>query len=209
MSPRPRGVFITFEGVEGAGKTTQIARLAASLQQSGHEVCVTREPGGDALAEAVRNLLLHQEMTPRAELLLFLAARAQNVERVVRPHLEAGGVVLCDRFTDSSLAYQGVARGLGRDTVDQLNVFATGGLVPDLTVLLDLPPEIGLARQSDHNRMEAEALAFHQAVREGFLSEARRDPARFSVLDAMLPIEDLHHRILERTQTVLSRSHPE
>ena len=116
---------------------------------------MTREPGGDALAEAVRRLLLHEEMTPRAELLLFLAARAQNVERVIRPHLAAGGVVLCDRFIDSSLAYQGYARGLGRDAVHISTPLRSGGLLPDLTFLLDLPPEIGLARQSDRNRMES------------------------------------------------------
>src|SRR5947209_20499978 len=121
MSDGPTGLFVTFEGVEGAGKTTQIALLRDFLQHAGDEVCVTREPGGDAIAETVRRLLLEQEMTPRAELLLFLAARAQNVERVIRPRLSEGAVVLCDRFIDSSIAYQGHARGIGRDTVFQLN----------------------------------------------------------------------------------------
>src|SRR5579871_5479843 len=117
------GLFITFEGVEGAGKTTQIGLLRHALEREGHIVCVTREPGGDAVAEGVRRLVLLAEMTPRAELLLFLAARAQNVETVIRPHLAAGHVVLCDRFLDSSVAYQGWARGLGRDTVARLNAF--------------------------------------------------------------------------------------
>ena len=192
------GLFVTFEGVEGAGKTTQIALLRAALEREGKTVCVTREPGGDALAEAVRKLVLHEEMTPRTELLLFLASRAQNVERVVRPHLAAGDIVLCDRFTDSSLAYQGYGRGLGRDAVHLLNAFATGGLVPDLTILLDLEPTVGLERQSDRNRMESETLAFHERVRKGFLSEAANDTKRFCVLDATQAVEDLHRQIWKR-----------
>lgn len=194
------GLFITFEGVEGAGKTTQIALLRAALEQEGRNVCVTREPGGDALGEAVRQLVLFEEMTPRTELLLFLAARAQNVEQVVRPHLEQGGIVLCDRFTDSSVAYQGYGRELGRDTVYTLNTFATGGLTPDLTILLDLEPKLGLERQPDRNRMESESLAFHERVRQGFLTEAANDTARFYVLDATQPVEVLHRQIWKRVQ---------
>ena len=197
------GLFVTFEGVEGAGKTTQIALLRDYLQQSGHDVCVTREPGGDAVAETVRRLLLEQEMAPRAELLLFLAARAQNVDRVIRPHLAEGGTVLCDRYIDSSIAYQGCARGLGRDTVFHLNNFAINGLLPDLTILLDLPPEIGLARQKDRNRMEAEALDFHQRVREGFLLEAENSPERFCRLDATQDVPALHAAIRERVSALL------
>ncbi len=193
-----RGLFVTFEGVEGAGKTTQIVLLREALEREGKTVCVTREPGGDALAEAVRKLVLHEEMTARAELLLFLASRAQNVEKVIRPHLAAGAVVICDRFTDSSLAYQGYGRGLGRDAVHLLNNFATGGLFPDLTFLLDLEPEVGLGRQSDRNRMERETLEFHRRVREGFRCEAANDTPRFCVLDAALPVEVLHREILNR-----------
>ena len=203
MSDGPTGLFVTFEGVEGAGKTTQIALLRDFLQQSGHDVCVTREPGGDAVAETVRRLLLEQEMAPRAELLLFLAARAQNVEIVIRPHLSTGGTVLCDRYIDSSIAYQGHARGLGRDTVFHLNAFAINGLVPDLTILLDLPPGIGLARQSNRNRMEAETLEFHEHVREGFLQEAENNPARFCVLDASQDVMALHAEIRVRVQSLL------
>lgn len=203
------GLFITFEGVEGAGKTTQIALLQSYLEQQGHTVRVTREPGGDAVAETVRNLVLNASVTPRAELLLFLASRAQNVEQVIRPHLRKGDTVLCDRFTDSSLAYQGHARGLGRDIVAQLNAFATDGLTPDLTILLDLPPEIGLARQSAHNRMEAETLEFHRRVREGFLREAENDKARFYVLDATRTPDTLHTEIVARVCQVLQmRSRP-
>jgi dTMP kinase len=218
------GLFVTFEGVEGAGKTTQIALLRDALLRPGQsgarasagvrtetvlavlgrEVIVTREPGGDVVAETVRRLLLEQEMTPRAELLLFLAARAQNVEEVIRPHLDGGGVVLCDRFIDSSVAYQGYGRGLGRDLVAQLNAVAVAGVVPDLTVLLDLDPEIGLARQTNRNRMEAENLAFHHRVRQGFLLESQNSPARFCVLDATQDPGLLHAAIWERVQKLLA-----
>lgn len=197
------GLFITFEGVEGAGKTTQIAKLREALERDGYSVVVTREPGGDALAEGVRSLILHGDIEPRAELLLFLASRAQNVERVIRPPLEQGRIVLCDRFIDSSVAYQGVARGLGRDAVARLNTFATGGLVPDLTFLLDLSPEVGLARQTERNRMEEESLAFHLKVREGFLAEAANDRARFCVLDAALAPDALHAAIFARVRRIL------
>jgi dTMP kinase len=199
-----QGLFITFEGVEGAGKTTQIAMLRAALEREGRRVCVTREPGGDAVAEGVRQLLLSQEMSPRAELLLFLASRAQNVERVIKPELAQGAVVICDRFIDSSVAYQGVARGLGRDTVAALNEFATGGLTPAMTFLLDLEPETGLARQTDRNRMEAESLRFHQQVREGYLAEATRSPQRFCVLDADQSPETLHAALWKKIQNFLS-----
>jgi dTMP kinase len=199
------GLFITFEGVDGAGKTTQIALLRATLEQDGFDVCVTREPGGDPLGESVRQLLLHSDMTPRAELLLFLASRAQNVEQVIRPHLAAGGVVLCDRFTDSSLAYQGHARGLGAETVARLNAFAVNGVTPDLTLLLDLPPEIGLARQAEHNRMEGQGLEFQQRVREGFLLAAQNNTERFRVLDAQAPVETLQATIYAEVRQLLER----
>ena len=193
---KKKGLFITFEGVEGAGKTTQIALLRVELERRGCDVCVTREPGGDVIAEGIRALLLNEEMTPRSELLLFLAARAQNVEKVIRPHLERGGVALCDRFIDSSIAYQGIARGLGRETTATLNEFAIGGVIPDLTFLLDLPPEIGLARQNEKNRMELEDLSFHQLVRQGFLDEALRYPERFCVLEARGSVNSLHEKIV-------------
>jgi dTMP kinase len=155
------------------------------------------------VGESVRALLLHTAMTPRAELLLFLASRAQNVAAVIRPALAAGQVVLCDRYIDSSAAYQGEARGLGVELVDRLNAFATGDLRPDLTFLLDLPPEQGLARQSDTNRMEAEGVAFQQRVREGFLAVAQNNPARFRVLDAKKPPETLHRTIYEEVRRLL------
>lgn len=182
-------MFITFEGVEGAGKTTQIQRLAARLRESGRpDVLVTREPGGSLLGQELRRLVLDPPhgvfVEDRAELLIMVADRAQHVAQVIRPHLEAGGVVLCDRYTDSSVAYQGYGRGLDVAEIDALNSYATGGLVPDLTVLLDLDPALGLARQRERTRMEAEALPFHTRVRAGFLELAQRSPARFLVLDA-------------------------
>ena len=190
-----QGLFVTFEGGEGVGKTTQIALLRSALERDGETVCVTREPGGDSVSEAVRRLLLTSDMTPRAELLLFLASRAQNVEYVIRPHLLRGGIVLCDRYIDSSVAYQGMARGLGMEAVAHLNTFATNGLVPDLTFLLDLDPAAGLARQPDHNRMENEGLVFHQRARQGFLAAAANEPVRIVVLDAMLPVDSLQAQI--------------
>jgi dTMP kinase len=142
-----QGVFLTFEGPDGGGKTTQITRLAERLTAQGYTVTRTREPGGDRVGEKVRDLLLHGDVSPEAELLLFAAARAQNVEAVVRPALGAGYVVLCDRFTDSTVAYQGYGRGLPLDLIARLNAFATRGLMPHKTFLLDLPPATGLSRQ--------------------------------------------------------------
>lgn len=198
------GLFVTFEGIEGAGKTTQVALLRAALVQEGWKVCVTREPGGDPIAEAVRDLVLHENMSARAELLLFLAARAENVERIIRPKLDEGAIVLCDRFSDSTMAYQVAARGLNRDIVGRLNAFAAHELTPDLTFLLDLPPEIGLSRQSQGNRMEAESLEFHRRVREGYLAEAQNHPARIVIIDAMAEIDTLHAAITAHTQRALA-----
>lgn len=193
-------LFITFEGVDGAGKTTQITLLQHQLEQEGFAVLVTREPGGDAVGERVRELLLHADMDARAELLLFLASRAQNTAQMIRPHLAAGGVVLCDRYIDSSTAYQGYARGLGMELVTHLNTFATGGLMPDLTFLLDLDPAVGLARQAERNRMEAQGLEFQRRVREGFLIAAQNSPARFRVFDAALPPETLHASLYQEVR---------
>jgi len=202
-------MFITFEGVEGAGKTSQIARLAARLRAGGRQdVLVTREPGDGPLGAELRRLVLDPpmgiEVEPRAELLIMLADRAQHVAQVIRPHLASGGLVLCDRFTDSSAAYQGVGRGLGLDDVMRLNEYATDGLLPDITFLLDLDPAIGLARQTQRNRMEDEALPFHQAIREGYQALAARDPARFVVLDAARLPDAVAEAIWPRVQAGLS-----
>jgi dTMP kinase len=181
-------MFITLEGPEGAGKTTQITRIEALLIAHGYAVVKTREPGGDAIGEKVRELLLHGHPNPEAELLLFAAARAQNVAEVVRPALKSGKAVLCDRFTDSTIAYQGFGRGLSREVIASVNTFATGGLVPDVTLLLDLPVAMGLARRrgdiSGENRLDKESLAFHEKVREGYLWQANQEPNRIKIIDA-------------------------
>ncbi|GMV36398.1 MAG: hypothetical protein AMXMBFR61_09060 [Fimbriimonadales bacterium] len=179
------GLFITFEGPEGGGKSTQIERCAEWLTSESYSVLVTREPGGrHALGEGVRNILLEGEpVVPLAEMFLFLADRAQHVAQVIVPALERGEIVLCDRHADSTTVYQGIARGLGRERAEELNRWATGGLEPDLTILLDIEPRAGLARLSNLDRLDREALDFHRAVREGFLALAAENP-RYRVIDA-------------------------
>jgi dTMP kinase len=192
------GYLIAFEGVEGAGKSTQLELLRRALEGRGREVVVTREPGGTAAGERVRALLLDPaaELHPRTEALLFAAARAELVEQVIRPALERGAVVLCDRFLDSSLAYQGEARGLGRGPVEEVNRFATGGLLPDLVVLLDLDPADGLGRRRrDRDRIEAQDLGFHRQVREAFRELAAADPKRFAVVDGAAPVPEVAARV--------------
>jgi dTMP kinase len=186
------GTLIAFEGVEGAGKSTQLDLLRCELERRGREVVVTREPGGTPAGERVREVLLDPgvELHPRAEALLFAAARAELVERVIRPALERGAVVLCDRYLDSSLAYQGSGRRLGRAAVAEVNRFATGGLLADLVVLLDLDPADGLARRrGGHDRIEVEDLAFHRRVRDAFRELAAAEPKRFAVVDAAGPAD--------------------
>ncbi len=202
-------MFITFEGVEGAGKTTQIARLAGRLREVGRrDVLTTREPGDGPLGQELRSLALHPPMgifvEPRAELLIMLADRAQHVGQVIRPHLESGGIVLCDRYADSSVAYQGYGRGLDMGEIIGLNAYATGGLAPDLTVLLDLDPAIGLARQRERSVMEAQALPFHQRIRAGFRALAEADPDRWLTLDAARPPDVVHEDIWAAVSTRLS-----
>ncbi|MBQ9536247.1 MAG: dTMP kinase [Desulfovibrionaceae bacterium] len=184
-------MFVTFEGVDGSGKTTIMEALACELRAQGHKVCATREPGGSALGKSLRELLLHTEtkITKRAELLLFLADRAEHVATVIKPALAAGQVVLCDRYIDSTLCYQGYGRGLELNELRFLNSVATANLFPDLTLVLDVPIEIGLKRalsradSSNTCRFEQEALQFHAKVRQGYLEEAAISP-RFRVVDA-------------------------
>ncbi len=190
-------MFITFEGGEGAGKSTQLRRLAARLREGGRQdVLETREPGGSLLGRELRQLVLHPPqgvvVKDRAELLIMVADRAQHVAQTVRPHLDTGGIVLCDRYTDSSVAYQGYGRGLDVAEIDGLNAYATDGLVPHLTLLLDIDPAVGLARQKERSRMEGEALAFHHRVRAGFLALAEQHPERFRVLDAARAPAEVH-----------------
>ena len=189
-------MFLTIEGIEGAGKSTFIGLLEAELVKRGVDFLRTREPGGCALGRQIRPLLLDasQKVSDRAELFLFLADRAQHVADTIRPALERGQWVICDRYADSTIAYQGYGRGMDPEELQKLNDYATGGLWPDITFLLDLPAEVGLGRALARNgregltqsegRFEAEALAFHQRIREGFLARAARWPQRFRVLDA-------------------------
>lgn len=206
------GLFITFEGPEGSGKTTQLRLLAGWLGDAGHDVLPTREPGGTRLGDAIRQVLLDptfSETRPETEFLLFSAARAQIVSEVIRPHLEAGGVVLCDRYADSSLAYQGYGRRLDLGILRAITGFATGHLVPDLTIYLDLPVSEGLRRkqgcdQAEWNRMERERQEFHERVRAGYLALASAEPGRWLVVDAMQPILDVQRSIRERVAVHLA-----
>ena len=202
-STHTRGYFLTFEGIEGSGKTTQLRRLAAHLESKGIPHIVTREPGGTPLADQVRSLLLtprEEAVFPETELLLYEAARAQHVRGAVLPALEAGKAVLCDRFSDATTAYQGHARGLGADRVELLNRYAAGGLVPDLTLLFDLPPETGFARVAGRggaaDRIERESPAFHGKVREGYLRVLEGAGGRVVRIDASLPEEEVFRLVL-------------
>ncbi|MGN6242094.1 MAG: dTMP kinase, partial [Motilibacteraceae bacterium] len=210
--PAP-GFFVAFEGGEGAGKSTQVRLLADRLRTKGHEVVLTREPGGTPLGQQVRALLLDPasgRIAERSEALLYAADRAHHVETLVRPGLARGAVVVTDRYVDSSLAYQGAGRALPVDDVAALSAWATGGLVPGLTVVLDVPPEIGLTRFAEApDRLEAEPLEFHRRVREGFLALAARAPERYLVLDATLPPEQVAAAIRERLEPLLPPSPPE
>jgi len=194
--------FLTFEGGEGGGKTTQIAKLAHALEAQGRSVTVTREPGGSQIANRIRSLLLDPKMkglVPLAELFLYEASRAQHLHDTIRPALEAGHIVICDRFADSSLVYQGAARGLNGKLVRELNRIATSGLRPDRTFVLDLDPRIGLARVGSRgilDRIEKEALSFHQAVRAGFRRLAREEPRRVKLIDASRSRDDIHAAIV-------------
>ncbi|MHB0998698.1 MAG: dTMP kinase [Armatimonadota bacterium] len=191
--------FITFEGPEGSGKSTQAVMLADAIRNTGQQVTLTREPGGNPVSEEIRKILLDgadHSVTDRGELLLYLAARAEHTERIIRPSLEKDYTVICARYTDSTVAYQGYGSGLDLDIIHRMNEFATAGLVPDITFLLDIDAEAGLKRQQDWNRMERKAVEYHKRVRNGFLEEARLHPERIVVIDALLDIGTIHNLIL-------------
>lgn len=193
-------MFISFEGLDGCGKTTQAAMLAAALELEGRTVVRVREPGGTPIGERIRELLLDGDSVigGAAEALLYAAARAQLVDQVILPALARGEVVVADRFIDSSLAYQGVARGLGLEQVLQANELATGGLMPDITLLLELPPELAAARRGDApDRIESEGDGFHAAVAEGFAAAVARFPERIHVVDASGPPRAVLARVRE------------
>ncbi|MGL5866269.1 MAG: dTMP kinase [Dermatophilaceae bacterium] len=197
------GYFIAFEGGDGAGKSTQVALLAEALRARGRVVTVTRQPGGTELGRAVRELVLHGgHVSARAEAMLFAADKAQHVDEVVRPALARGEVVVTDRYTDSAVAYQGAGRDLGADEVHDLQMWAVGALVPDLTVVVDVSAEEGRRRRGGtHDRLEAEADSFHTAIRQHFLAVARRHPERFLVVDGTEPPQRLHALVLARLES--------
>jgi dTMP kinase len=192
------GFFIAFEGGDGAGKSTQVKLLAAALQGK-HEVVVTREPGGSDVAEHIREVLLNpnHRIDGMTEALLFAAARADHVSKVIRPALEQNRVVICDRFVDSSIAYQGVARKLGIEMVRELNQIATNNLIPDLTIVLDVPTDAGLARAQEPNRMENEGADFHEIVKDAFIELAKQEPARYLIVAANQSREAIAEIILQ------------
>jgi dTMP kinase len=204
-------MFITFEGIEGSGKSTQLRRVAERITGA----VVTKEPGGTPLADRIRAILLDSanRIDPMAEVLLFAASRRQNVVEVIRPALERGATVLCDRFTDSTLAYQGFGRLLNLDQLRTLNAWATDSLIPDLTLLFDLPEEVGLTRArsrnaeaaDDEGRFETEDLRFFRRVREGYLTLAVAEPERFAVIDAVGEVDDVYARV----EAELARRKPE
>lgn len=208
-SPQPAGQLISFEGSEGSGKSTQIARLVAHLQQAGREVVSTREPGGTELGERIRDILLHKDegqgMCPEAELLLFTAARAQLVRTVIAPALQRGAVVVSDRYLDSSTVYQGAARNLAAGPVAAVNAFAVGGVMPHLTVVIDVPTEVSLARVRARSagrpdRIEREDAAFFQKVRDAYLQLGQDWPQRVLVVDGTRSADDLEQQIWAEVQ---------
>ncbi len=212
-----RGLFVTFEGSEGCGKSTQIKQLAAWLREHGHDPVLTREPGGTPAGDAIRHLLQHAPeghgMVPEAELFLFAASRSQLVREIIRPALDAGRVVISDRFHDSTAVYQGVARQLDPAMTRTVNGFAIGDTLPDVTFLLDMDAREAFQRlhkrDRERDRMESEPLAFYEAVREGYLRAAQAEPARFAVLDATRTESELageiHGILLERFHGFFSR----
>jgi dTMP kinase len=208
------GLFVTFEGPEGSGKTTQMHSLAAYLQEQGYDVVTTREPGSTPIGERVRSILLdpaHTEMLPSTEFLLFSAARAQHVGQVIRPHLARGKIVFSDRYADSSLAYQGYGHQLDLEVMQTISRFATDELVPDLTLYFDVPVEIGLQRKAGGsgdawNRMEQKEIEYHERVRAGYLAMAAREPERWIVIDATQDIAEVQATI---RKLVLARKNPD
>ena len=195
-----KGKFITFEGVEGCGKSTQIKLLKEFLENKKNDFLATREPGGPKISEMIRKMLLdpeNKEMLPETEMLLYMASRSQHTGEWILPALNSGKFVICDRFYDSTIAYQGAARNLDRQMIDMIRIYATYGLKPDLTILIDIPAEIGLGRISGReiDRLEQESLSFHKKVRQGYLDIAKAEPKRFLVIDGEQKIEAIQEEI--------------
>ncbi len=207
-----RGLFITFEGTDGAGKTTQIQRLSADLRQAGHDICLTREPGGTPISEQIRDMLLnpdHGEMAATTELLLYAASRAQHVSEVIKPALEAGKIVISSRFADAMVVYQGYGRGLDLERINRLNRIATDGVTPNVTLVLDLPVEIGLQRAQKSrgglDRLEREKIEFHQRLRDGYRALAQQETQRLKIIDAQASPEQVYAQIKAAIQPLLHK----
>ncbi|PID28479.1 MAG: dTMP kinase [Candidatus Cloacimonadota bacterium] len=203
-----KGIFITFEGIEGCGKSTQAKLLKKYLENNSKKVFLTREPGGPGISEKIRSLLLDKnltEMLPETELLLFMASRVQHTGEWIIPKLKKGEIVISDRYSDSTLAYQGGARRINQDIIKKINDFASYGLVPDITFLIDLPAETGLGRivKSDADRLESESIEFHKNVRKEFLYAAKSAPERFVVIDGKQSVEEIHDRIVESVKNYI------
>lgn len=195
-----QGLFITFEGPDGCGKTTQMNLLAQYFEKKGKKVVLTREPGGKGLGEKVREILLNYngEVSDRCESFLFLADRAQNIDIIVKPAVEKGEIVLCDRHIDSTVAYQGYGRGLDLNEINILNNLATGGKKPDLTLVFDVDVETSMKRVGkEKDRMESAGIDFHNRVRNGYLELAKQEPTRIKVLDATKTIKEIHEKVVE------------
>lgn len=203
------GIFISMEGPDGAGKTTQIELLKAYLENKGYEILITREPGGTKISEAIRSIILDKsnlEMDYMTEALLYASARAQLVAEVIKPAIAAGKAVISDRFVDSSAVYQGMARGLGVENVYKINEFAIQDMMPKLTIHLDLPASVGIMRkknQAELDRMELEKTEFHERVAEGYRRLAKMSPERIYTIDATLPVEEIHKLILSKLEEIL------
>ena len=199
-------LFITLEGPEGSGKTSAIKLVREALEQMGHEIIMTREPGGTPISEQIRNVILDKDntaMDSRTEALLYAASRRQHLVEKIWPALKEGKIVFCDRYLDSSLSYQGYARGLGIDDILKVNEYATEGTYPDITFLFDIDPELGLERINKNkdrevNRLDVEKLSFHQKVREGYLILSKRFPDRYIVIDASKPLEEVSSNVLKQ-----------
>jgi len=201
-----RGIFITFEGIEGCGKSSQARLLFDYLKKEGYKVLMTREPGGTVISEAIREILLSNDFTrmhPNTELLLYLASRAQHVSEVIKPALQKGMIVICDRFSDSTFVYQGYVRGIDSRIIEEMNYFATEGISPHITFILDIDPEIGLERARSRNqrqlrmedRLEKETIEFHQKVREGYLKRAKEYPGRIYIIKSDKEKGEVHEEI--------------
>lgn len=203
------GIFISMEGPDGAGKTTQIELLKAYLENKGYEILITREPGGTKISEAIRSIILdrsNSEMDYMTEALLYASARAQLVAEIIKPAIAAGKAVISDRFVDSSAVYQGMARGLGVENVYKINEFAIQDMMPKLTIHLDLPASVGIMRkknQAELDRMELEKAEFHERVAEGYRQLAKMSPERIYTIDATLPVEEIHKLILSKLEEIL------